>query len=286
MLDRYQTHINLRSLSKSKPISFLYTVKATIIKDLTTKKRYKMDLISEIVRSLMFIGVFSLFAGAYLFTAGVELTQKETLLFFITGFTLVIFDGVALWTPLNSVNTDLYNGTLEYLYSAPNSRMGYYVGNISAAAIFASTIFIPVLIFLIVYGNVSLRNLLFALFVVLAMVSVLVAFGTMFALMAIMWKQVGSLAGILNVLFQFLSGFLIPIDAFPQSIKLISYILPYTYGIDLIRYYIIGSTWKTQFPPIYEWMALLGFILIYWSLAAYMLSKVEKFSKNKGLHLL
>lgn len=271
---------------RSEIVGFWGVIKATVIKDLTMKKRYKADLIGDIIRSFLFIGVFSLFANAYVFTRGVELTQSQTLMFFITGFILIIFDGVALWTPLNQTSNDLYNGTLEYIYSGPQSRIGYFTGNVLSAAIFVSTILVPTLIAVTLIGDVSLVNLGQTSLVILTMVVVLMAFGILIALTAILWKQVSSIAGILNMLFQFLSGFIIPVSAFPDGIKVVSYLLPYTWGIDLIRHYTIGPEWNTLLPVTVEWLILLAYIPVYWFAAKLLLRKVERHSKQKGLHLL
>lgn len=281
---------SLESITSAKKIyldrsaGFIPVVRATVLKDLIMFKRYKADLIGQIIRSVMFIGVFALFATSYVFE-GLNLSFEETLLFYLTGFMLIVYDSVTLWTPLNSVTNDLYNGVLEYLYSSPNSRLGYFVGNIMAAAIISSVILIPLVIFLVFFYKLSLITILTMLFTLLVTLFVLVAFGVMFAMLGIMYRQVSSIAGLLNMLFQFLAGFIFPVTVMPKFVQYIAYSLPYTWGIDLIRYYTIEN-WVPLLPVAYEWTILISMGLFLWMITVRLLKSVEKHAKKNGLHLI
>ena len=280
---------NLESISANKTYlvrsaGFIRVVGATIMKDMVMFKRYKADLIGQIVRSVMFIGVFALFATSFVFE-GLNLSFEETLLFYLTGFILIIYDSVTLWTPLNSVTNDLYNGVLEYLYSSPNSRLGYFVGNIAAAAIISSVILIPIVVFFIIFFKLSLLSILKILTVLVITLFVLVAFGVMFAMLGIMYRQVSSIAGILNMAFQFLAGFIFPVTVMPKVVQYVAYVLPYTWGIDLIRYYTI-SGWVPLLPVTFEWIILISMGIFLWSITVRLLRSVEKHAKKNGLHLI
>ena len=61
--------------------------------------------------------------GPNLRGAVVDQTDAQRLL-------LLVFNGPTLWGPIQAVTSDLYNGTLEYLYSNPGSRYAYYVGTV------------------------------------------------------------------------------------------------------------------------------------------------------------
>jgi len=266
-------------------INFLQVIRASYMMDLRIRFRYKANLIGDFIRSGMYIIVFSLFSAAYQFKTGVS-SENATLLFFISGFLFIIFDGVALWAPLNTVNRDLYNGTLEYLFGNPFNRVGYFVGVVLASATTSSIMLVPIISFLLISGLISPVATFFVLADLILMATVLVAFGTMFALTALMWKQVGSLAGVLGMLFQFLSGFFFPIDVLPLPVKVIAFLLPYTWAIDIARYYAFAGAWNTILPVSYMWGILAAFGVVYWILATRMMKSVEKKSKVEGLHLL
>lgn len=265
-------------------VSFFDVVKAAMIKDLIVMKRYKANLLGSLIRSVIFVAVFWLFSRAYLFTS-VQLGEHETLLFFISGFLLISFDGVALWKPLNAVSSDLYNGTLEYLYTSPNSRIAYFVGTIAAEGVLSLVFVVPPVLYFIITGSVTAKNLFYVLLVLILALIVLIAFGTMFALMVILWKQVNSIVGIISTLLTFLAGFLFPVSDLPYGLKYVAYLLPYTWGIDLLRYYTIPN-WQLLVPLPMTWGILLIFAMVYWSITIVLASKVEAFAKSKGLHLL
>ncbi len=268
----------------SNQAGFLSVIWSTVEKDLIMKWRYRADLVGDLVSSVLFIGVFALFATSYVFEV-LDASIEVTLLFFLTGFLLIVYDSVVLWTPLNSVTNDLYNGTLEYLYSSPNSRLGYFIGNIVAAAIISSVVTVPAIIFISLYFKLNGFAVIMMIVTLLAVLLVLIAFGTMFALLGVMFRQVSSIAGILSMLFQFMGGFLFPIQSLPKSIQLVSYFLPYTWGIDLIRYYTIPG-WIPLLPVFTEWMLLLIMGIFLWATTLYLIRRVEKYAKKNGLHLI
>ncbi|MCY3413575.1 MAG: ABC transporter permease [Candidatus Heimdallarchaeota archaeon] len=268
----------------NKNANFFNVIKATVQKDLVMKKRYKADLIGDFIRSFMFIGVFALFANAYVYV-DIEMDFNTTLLFYLCAFMFIIYDSVTLWTPLNSVANDLYNGTLEYLYSSPNSRLGYFIGNIIASAIISSVVVIPIALFLIFYFKLAIISLLQVLGVLFVTLLVLVAFGVVFALLGVKFRKITSLAGILSTLFQFMSGFIFPVQAIPAQFRIISYILPYTYGIDLMRYYAIPG-WIPLFDPTYLWLGLILSGILLWLSTIWLIKLVERHAKINGLHLI
>ncbi len=264
---------------------FLGVVRASYTMDMRMRFRYRANFLGGFVRSFLFILVFYLFAGAYSFRS-LDLSLEQTLLFFISGFLFIVFDGVALWTPLNTVNRDLYNGTLEYLFSSPHSRIGYFVGVVLAEATMSSVLIVPILMFLVASGMVTLIPIMVIVVDLFLMATVMVAFGTMVSLSVIMWKQVGSLAGIIGTLFQFLSGFFFPISILPVQIRVLGYLLPYTWAIDLARYYTFNGEWETILPVPAMWGIMVLFAIAYWAVSQYLMRRVEEFSKIRGLHLL
>lgn len=270
----------------SKPVSFFHVIRASFLKEFQITLRYRANLIANQVQSLMFIGMFALMATAFAFNTETPLSFEQTIVFFLSGLIIVFFDGVALWKPINSVNRDLYNGTLEYLFFNPHSRVAYFIGNILTSATFASIFMVPLMVALVWLSGLNFVSFLYVLAAIILTVSVLVAFGVMISLMAIMYKQTSNLAGILNTLFTFLSGFLFPISILPKPILGVSLLLPYTYGIDLIRYYTLGSAWETFLPLNVTWGLLAVFALIYWIIAVFLLKRVEIFAKRQGLHLI
>lgn len=198
----------------------------------------------------------------------------------------MMFDGVALWTPYETVETDLKNGTLESLYTTPSSKYAYFLGAILAEALIASVFVIPVFITVIYVADLETTNLIMFTIVLITTLMVLIVFGVMIALFAVLWKQVGAIIGVLGSLFTFVSGGLIPVQSFPLGLKYFAYIFPYTWGFDLLRYYAFNGEWETLLPVWQEWTILLSMFVFFAALSKRMVGTVSRHVKNKGLHIL
>jgi ABC-2 type transport system permease protein len=214
------------------------------------------------------------------------LSGRNLFVFLQGGLLLFVFNGTALGRPVNAVTRDLTNGTLEYLYTVPASRYAYFVGTIISSAVVNLALFLPLYVFLILYSNASLVNMLMVLLVCLVALTAIVAMGIMIALFAILWRQAASITAFLGLLFEFLSGTYFPISVFPPFIRFISYCLPYTWAYDLIRYYSFEGQWRTSFPIWIEWTFLIAYSVLFTLISRFLLKKTEQLAKKSGLHIL
>ncbi len=115
--------------SLSQPVPPWRITLATVIKGLQVAWRYLPNLIGSFVGLAVRIVFFLLIANTASFGAsGEQSIRRDLFLFFQGGLLLLVFNGPTLWGPINAITTDLYNGTLEYLYSNPGSRYAYYIG--------------------------------------------------------------------------------------------------------------------------------------------------------------
>ena len=277
--------INLSEVTFKK-VPFNDVVIATTLKDLRIARRYMPNLFGDIVQIVIRILFFLLFSNFAVYTGPTTLTGNELFIFFLGAILLWVFSNTALTAPLNSVTSDLYNGTLEYLYSNPISRYAYYMGTVCAKAITNLAIFIPAFIFMIFYSGASFADTVNVLLVCLTALITLIAMGIMISLLGLLWRQVGSIVGVLFLFFEFLAGAYFPVGQFPKVLRYFAYALPHTWGYDLIRYYSLKNNWDTLESVLVEWIILGAFALIYTIASLILLSKVEKLSKKQGLNLI
>jgi ABC-2 type transport system permease protein len=277
--------------SLSKPTSAWTVCKVTIVKDLQMARRYVPDLIGRVVELAIRVVFFFLMSTVLAYRqvealGGGNLTDRNLFLFLQGGMLLLVFSGVALSAPTDAVQRDLYNGTLEFLYSGPSSRYAYFVGTVLAGAIISQVTFIPLYLFFIFYSGASMFSVLMVLLVCLMVLATLVAMGIMIALLGLIWRQAGSLGKLIGLLFEFLAGAYLPLSIFPPAVQYIAYLLPYTWGYDLIRYYSFEGSWKPFLPVAVEWGALVFFAVFYGLLSRFLLKRAEIRAKKSGLHLL
>jgi ABC-2 type transport system permease protein len=279
----------------SRPVSPGVIVLATIRKNLQITRRYLPNLAGNLIEIairavffLLFSNTISLNTGA---AGGAALSGRGLFLFLLSSLALFVFTRSTLWGPINAVTNDLYNGTLEYLYSSPGSRYAYYIGVVLSEVIISQAVFIPVLIALVTLSGMDLAT---ALLVVLACVVVLIsltAMGIMIALLALLWRQVNSIASVLGILFEMLAGAYLPVSAFPIYLRYLAYLLPFTWGYDLLRYYSLtspgaGSSWQTILPVWQEWLVLIVFACVFTAVSRSLLARAEKMARRQGLHII
>ena len=276
--------------SLSQPTPPWVTMKATVTKNLQIATRYLPNLVGSLLNLAIRVIFFFLLANVISIgrsdAQSVDLTGRNLFIFFQGALLLFVFNGPTLWGPINAVSTDLYNGTLEYLYSNPCSRYAYYVGTVLSEVIVNLPIFLPMYLFLIYISGVDFVNTLMVLLTCLVVLIALTAMGIMIALLALLWRQVTSVAQILGILFEMLAGAYLPISVFPQFVQYMAYLLPYTWGYDLIRFYSFNGNWPTILPVWQEWTVLILYAILFTIVSRYLLKKAEERAKRSGLHVI
>ncbi len=276
--------------SLSRPVSPLVTVLATVRRNLQVAVRYLPNLLGSLaemgIRAAFFLVLANTVAYQNKETIGVAFTGQTLYTFLLGSLVLFVFNRATLWGPINAVNNDLYNGTLEYLYSLPGSRYAYYVGVVIAEVVINLPIFIPLFVLLIFQAHVDPLDVGWMLLACLLVLTALTAMGILISLLALLWRQVGSIVSVLSILFELLAGAYMPLSAFPESIRMFSYLLPFTWGYDLLRYYSFSGHWQTILPAWQEWAVLGAFALVFTLVSRRLLKEAEKLAKRQGLHII
>lgn len=265
---------------------FWVVMSATMVKNSLILKRYLPNLVGYLAEIGLRVVFFLLFSQFLTLHGPAQLQGKQLFNFFLAGILLLLFSNTALKTPLGVVSDDLMNGTLEYLYTNPVSRFPYYVGAVMVSAMLDSIFFVPMLLFTVWYAGISLEAGFMVLLVCLLVLVTLMALGILVALLGLLWRQVSSLLGLMGLVFEFLAGAYLPVAQFPPAVKYIAYLLPYTWGYDLVRYYTMGAGWQTIAPPWVECVVLLGDAVLFTVVALLLMKVVERQAKKRGLHLI
>lgn len=293
------TDPNLTSLPEATPAlyhglsrspSAWHTLTSTVVKDLQIARRYLPNLLGTFVELAIRLAFFFLLASVISMNGesdvGQDLSGRNLFIFFQGALLLFVFNRATLGGPLQAVTDDLYNGTLEYLYSNPSSRYAYFVGTVVAKVIISSVVFLPLYLFLIIYAQASAFGMAMVLLACVVVLIALTAMGIMIALLALLWRQVGAIVAVLSIMFEMLTGAYLPITAFPRVAQYIAYLLPYTWGYDLLRYYSFDGQWRPLLPIWQEWAILLLFAGGFTLLSRYLLAKAERQAKQNGLHVI
>lgn len=258
-------------------------LKAAITKELAIFSRYIPNLVGTVLQLSLRVVFFLFFSGFTTYNGQAILGGKDLFLFFGSALLLYVFYSTAIWAPLNSVNTDLYNGTLEYIYIMPSSKFLYYFGTGLSNVMINMLFFIPMFVFITIYSGASLQNAFLVLLCSMAGVLNCISLGVMISLLGIVWKQVSSITGILAVMFEFLAGAYAPVQQYPDIVKWIAYALPFTWGYDLARHYLLGAAWHTLAPISAEWAVYLSMAVCYTCISVFLMGKIQKKVMRSGL---
>jgi ABC-2 type transport system permease protein len=279
-----------KSHNLSRPTSGWTTIRATVVKELRIATRYVPNLIGSLVSMGLRMVFFMLLSGAISVedagSGGGSLAGRDLFIFFQGALILMVFNGPTLWGPIHAVTNDLYNGTLEFLYSTPVSRYAYYVGTVMAKVLINMILFLPLYVFIVIYSQVDIANMLMILLACGTVLVALTAMGIMVALLALLWRQVGSITEILGILFEMLAGAYLPIHAFPKIVQYVAYLMPHTWGYDLVRYYSFQGEWQTILPVWQEWGIMVVYAIVFTLLSRYLLGKAETLAKKQGLSVI
>ncbi len=143
-----------------------------------------------------------------------------------------------------SVLWDRQYGFLKEIMVAPVSRVSIVIGRIvSGATTGVVQSFLLILISLLIGFKISsIASVLEALIFMILMAFIFTSIGLIFASRMKDEQGFGLIMNFLVFPMLFLSGAFVPFNNFPLWIKIVSYINPMTYGVDGLRYALLGAS--------------------------------------------
>ncbi|MDD1753524.1 MAG: ABC transporter permease, partial [Methanotrichaceae archaeon] len=173
-----------------------------------------------------------------------------------------------------SVLWDREFGFLKEIMVAPVSRISIVLGRTMGGATTAIMQALIILILGILLGMriTGFRGFLLSLVFMVLIAATFIGLGLAFASKM---EDMSGFSLIMNFLIFplfFLSGALFPIDRFPPIIKVLAYLNPLTYGVDGLRYSLIGVS---TFSPILDCMVLVISCIAILGLGAYLFEVSE-----------
>ena len=264
------------------PLKLFYMA---VWRNFLTLRRYKVNFLFSILTSAVF-GLGMLVFAALLNTSLLAETvgSANYIAFLILGFSYQAWQGVALWDASNIFQGELSTGQIDYTFSCPFSRYWYIVSNIAASAVQEAIFFIPVLCvgFWFTRATLTMTGIALGLAATIVSVAALAQLGAIFASLVLRFRQVTAIFGFFNISFQIFTGMFIPIQLLPAPIQLFGQSLPQTFGIDLLRHYVMGT--RPIMLVEYEWLMLLIQLAVLAAIAKLVVLYLEREGKKQGLH--
>ena len=231
------------SQTQIRPSSFWQQYVGLTIKEVKIQLRYPLSYISWFITIFLMIALFTITAKLFIDpddTSG-TLTTGRLATYIFWGFLAMSFFGDALFTLGSSLRNEQQTGTLETLFLYPMNHLANLLAKISFAT-FSNVFFSFIGYGAIVYltGAVQLEPLALPLFVCyLAQI-----YGLSFLLAGLSLKlkeSIEPIVGFMQFAFMIFGGFFFPF-AVLQTFVGISFLIPMSYSIDLVRSVTFGTT--------------------------------------------
>ncbi len=264
------------------PIKLFYMA---VWRELLTLTRYKANFIFEILSSLLFgfgVLIFGVAFDSSLLARTVG--SANYIAFFTLGVSFQSWQSIALWRAAGMFQGELSTGQVDYTFSCPFSRYWYIVSNIGASAFLETVFFVPMLCVGLWFTKetITVSGLLLGLAATLLSVAALAQLGTIFASLVLRYRQVTAIFSFFNFAFQMLTGMFVPFQLLPLPLQVIGYVMPQTFGMDLLRHYVMRTTLIMAVE--YEWISLFIVVLALSLIAKMATSYLERTAKEQGLH--
>jgi ABC-2 type transport system permease protein len=215
---------------------FLLLFKAELKRSFILLSRYPFQLITGIIASyITFMGVFYGFQGLKIFD-----NPSYSPGFLIIGFLIWQYAMVAVSDMPGEIMSESQTGTLEEILISVINPI-HFLSARALADLLINTIWIIIFLSIIsLTTGVFLHIPFFSTIIIfLFVIAGLYGFGFILAGLVIIFKQLGPIMGILNMIFLLFTGAIVPLDGFPNIIQCIAHTLPLTDGLKILRMIIL-----------------------------------------------
>jgi ABC-2 type transport system permease protein len=217
-------------------MSELEAVYRILLRELIRYWRDKSRIISSFVQPILFLLVLG---GGFSF---IKLGNLNYQIFLFPGIVAMSLVGISISSGI-SVIWDREFGVLKEILVAPVSRTSIFAGK-ALGGCFTALIQGTIVLSLALLLRVPLTPSSFLLSVILMIIISLglVSIGLIIASVIETIESFGVIMNFLIFPLIFLSGAFYPLKEVPEWLRLLSYANPLTYGVDALRYVIIGTS--------------------------------------------
>lgn len=237
-------------------------------------KRFWTEYLTDRLAIVGFIGGIMLFLPVYDNpVVHSRLETNEILPYLLIGAAFMPIYGIAIWEGVDQLQREIQSGIIDYTLSSPIRLYSYIVISIMVGCMFLVIDALPVFFAGVLLAE-KVSGILPALLSVGVTLLLLVQVGIVMACLALVYPSIAPFTRFVNVVFQFLTGMLIPVLLLPGWLQDIAVLLPMTAGIDLARHYLTGSAviWTIKS----EWLIMLFETAVAAVLAGRMTQVFEK----------
>ncbi|QTA38010.1 ABC transporter permease [Thermosipho ferrireducens] len=210
-------------------------IKRDIIIWFSYRTQFILGFLSGFVGIIQFGLIGKFIAGGNYFPL-IEKYGGDILAYFITGSVFMSYTNLALSTFKTSIQREQNMGTLEYFLLSETPFWQLFIFNFLSKFLFTTINIIIMFFALVWFFSVEINpNIFSALLVLIVVMLPLSGIGLLSAAMILITKRGDPIGWIYFTLSGLFSGIYYPIEIMPFPLRGVSYLLPTTYGMDLLR---------------------------------------------------
>jgi ABC-2 type transport system permease protein len=175
-------------------------------------------------------------------------------------------------------------GQFEEIFLTPVSGLEYIL-SWSVFGISRVTIeSVPILILALLSNLLTIKPLNLLLFICSFVISIIASFGFVFLFfgLTLLLKDADELVSLVGNAAPLIGGMFFPVTVLPKFLRYVSYVFPFTWGLDLSRHFLMGT--KTIFDLKSEFMifTVISFLYIIAGYLSYVI--LQHKARQKGVH--
>jgi ABC-2 type transport system permease protein len=198
-------------------------------------------------------------------TGGASLNTNDLILFLLTGSLLWSFLSELFWNVSNAITWERWEGTIEYTFMAPVSRVTHLAGMCAFAIIYATLKMIVMLGIVALFFHVDLSRANFSsAIVILASASFsFVGLGMAAAVLPLLSQEKGAqITGIIEGVLLMVSGVYYEVSVLPSWLQAASKVSPATYVLSGMRSALLNDASVADLWPSILKLLIIGAILL------------------------
>lgn len=232
-------------------------------KELRMARRYPLNLVNEVLQPLYQFLLPSMLLGATFFVGGRALGLEESTGttdlagFLFLGMLVAGLVATGFWELAFSFKREMDTGTLEPLFLTPTHPVTLVLGRAISGMLIAFAAGMVLLAIAAAFLGASISGaIVVAIPALLLAAGSMVGIGFLVAAGVLLLREPNFFVDSTNFAFSMLCGTAFPVLALPFFLRWISYVLPPTYALDLIRVGGLGT--RPLVEPALEWILLVA----------------------------
>lgn len=230
-------------------------------KELRVALRYRLNAVNQVLQPLYQILIPGLLLGATFAIGGKAVGLAETagttdvVGYLFLGMLALNLVSAGFWGVAYSIKMELDAGTLEPAWLTPTRRETFVVGmTLSGLAMAVVSTAILILIGIVLFGAELGPRLIAALPILAITAFGILGIGYLIGSIVLRMRESNFFVDAFDFIFIALSGATFPIIVLPGAVQVVSYALPTTHALDLMRVAVLGT--PPLLPLAVEWILL------------------------------